>query len=363
MAGKKLKIGVAGCGNIAGPYAKSFKLYPELELVGAADAIPQRAQEYVAKFGGKAYPSVDDLLASTQVDLVVNLTPYTEHAALTLKAINAGKHVHSEKPMATTYQEAKEIVELAKQKGVRVSCAPITFMGEAQQTAWKLMREGRIGEVRLIYAEVNHGRIESWHPAPIVFYKGGPMYDVGVYPLALATAFFGPVKQVSAYGKILLRDRVTKDGTPYQLETPDCFVASIEFANGILLRLTANFYVQPNNTRQGECMEFHGDKGSLSMENWFGFNSKLQVAEWGKSFKPVTLVRKPAYASDAVEWSRVLKEQVDAMAENRPHRASAEHAAHVVEVINAVSTSASQSGKPVSLASTFVQPEPMPWAT
>lgn len=362
MTDKKLRIGIVGCGNIAGPYADSFKVYPELELVGAADAIPQRARDFAGKYGGKAYASIDELLADVQVNLVVNLTPYTEHAALTLKCIKAGKHVHSEKPMAVTYPEAKEIVELADRKGVRVSCAPITFMGEAQQTAWKLMREGRLGNIRLIYAEVNHGRIEAWHPAPVVFYQGGPMYDVGVYPLALATAFFGPIKQVSAIGKILLKDRKTKDGTAYQLETPDVFVATMEFACDILMRLTANFYVESGNTRQGECMEFHGDLGSLVMGNWFGFDSEILVADWKKEFSPVPLIRKPAYEDSDVEWSRVLKELYDAMSENRPHRASAAHAAHVVEAINAVRISAAQDGKAVPLVSTFVQPEPMPWA-
>jgi len=356
-----MKIAVAGCGNIAGPYAESFKVYPELELVGAADFMPERAKEFAAKFGGKAYANVDALLADKKVELVVNLTPYTQHAALTLKAVKAGKHVHSEKPMAVTYKEAVAILKESKKRKVRVSCAPITFMGEAQQTAWKLMREGTIGGVKLIYAEVNHGRIEAWHPAPIVFYQGGPMYDVGVYPLALATAFFGPAKTVSAYGKMLLPKRVTKDGKPWTLVTPDYFCAAIELKSGPVIRLTANFYVQGKNTRQGECMEFHGDKGSLLLSNWFGFNSGVEVSELNKDFTTVPPIR-PATYKDSVEWSRGIKDVVDAIKEKRPHRASVEHAVHVVEVINAVTASAKLGGKSVTIKSTFNQPTPMPWA-
>jgi predicted dehydrogenase len=223
------------------------------------------------------------------------------------------------------------------------------------------MREGRIGNVKLIYAEVNHGRIEAWHPAPIVFYQGGPMYDVGVYPLALATAFFGPAKRVSSYGKILLPKRVTKDGKPWTLSTPDYFCANIELASGPVIRLTANFYVQGRNTRQGECMEFHGDKGSLLLANWFGFNSEVEVSELNKEFVKVPPVRPPTY-KDSVEWGRILKELMDAIKAKRPHRASVEHAAHVVEVINAVAASAKQGGKAVTITSTFKQPDPMPWA-
>src|ERR1051325_11709623 len=163
MPRPKLKIGVVGCGNIAGPYAKSFAVYPDvLQLVACADAMPGRAQDFAKQHGGKALESVDALIADPEVNTIVNLTPFSEHAAVTKKAILAGKHVFSEKPMAVEYAEAKEIVALAQRQGVRVACAPITFMGEAQQTAAKLIREGKLGAVRVIYAEVNHGRIEHW---------------------------------------------------------------------------------------------------------------------------------------------------------------------------------------------------------
>ncbi|MEK7767707.1 MAG: Gfo/Idh/MocA family oxidoreductase [bacterium] len=362
MAGAKLKLGVIGCGNIAGPYARSFKVYPDvLELVAAADMLPGRADAFVKEHGGRACKTIDELIADPAVNTVVNLTPFSEHYGVSKKAILAGKHVFSEKPLGVAYAEAQEIVKLAKEKGVRVACAPITFMGEAQQTAAKLIRAGKLGTVRVIYAEVNHGRIEHWHPAPELFFKAGPMYDVGVYPTALTTAFFGPVRKVSMYGKVLLGDRKNKDGKPFPVPTPDYFAGTFELESGVLLRLTANFYIQSSNTRQGEGMEFHGDQGDLHMENWFGFASPLSFAEHDKKFAPVEPVRKPAYA-DAVEWSRVLKEMSDAIGENRPHRASAEHAAHVVEVICAVTKSAAQGGAPVAVTSSFDPPAPMPWA-
>ena len=102
--------------------------------------------------------------------------------------------------------------------------------------------------------------------------------------------------------------------------------------------------------------------GAALITEVFGFSSGVHVGEWNKPLKPVALVRKPAYPQQAVEWSRGLKDMFDAQKENRPHRASLEHAVHVVEIINAVSRSAAQNGAPIELKSTFDRPAPFPWA-
>src|SRR5207247_2620948 len=128
---------------------------------------------------------------------------------VTTQCLRAAKHVHSEKPLAMTYPEALSLVSLARQQKVRLSCAPFTFMGVAQQTAGRLLREGSLGTVRLIYAEVNAGRIETWHPAPQSFYDVGPLFDVGGYPLAIILSFLGPARRVSAYGQVLSPQRHT----------------------------------------------------------------------------------------------------------------------------------------------------------
>ena len=165
--------------------------------------------------------------------------------------LNAGKHVHSEKPLAMTYAEAKALVDLAQAKGLRLSCSPITFMGEAQQTAWKAIREGRLGPVRVVYAEANHGRIESWHPNPEPFYQVGALFDVGVYLLTLVTTMFGPARRATAYATVLYPDRVTKEGRPFHIATPDWVVAAVELANGTVVRLTTNFYVERPGQAEG----------------------------------------------------------------------------------------------------------------
>ncbi len=356
-ATRTLRVAVVGCGNIAGPYAETLKPYKQIELVGATDIIPQRAADFVAKYGGKAYASLDDLLADEAVDVVLNLTIHHAHVEVITQCLNAGKDVHSEKPLALTYPEAKALVELAAAKGVRLSCSPITFMGEAQQTAWKVIREGRLGTVRLAYAEVNWGRPELWHPNPVPFYEVGPLFDVGVYPLTVLTTIFGPARRATAYGTVLHPDRVTKDGVPFHISTPDFVVAAVELANGTVARLTTNFYVGFHNKQTG--IEFHGDLGSLHLSSWQNFNASVEFAEFGKKYEPVPLVKEPY---PGCEWGRALTEMYDAIVAGRPQRATGAQAAHVVEILNAIATSAKE-GRPVPITSSFTPPPPMDWAT
>lgn len=352
---RNLRVAIVGCGNIAGPYAETMKRYENLELLGATDVIPQRAKDLVGKYGGVAYPTLDDLLADDRVDVVLNLTIHHAHPTVIAQCLNAGKHVHSEKPLAMTYSEARGLVDMAEAKGLRLSCAPTTFMGEAQQTAWKAIRDGRTGKVRLVYAEVNHGRIESWHPNPEPFYKVGPLFDVGVYPLTLVTTFFGPARRVTAYGRMLHPDRVTKEGRPFHVDTPDWNVAAIELADGTLVRLTTNFYVGPTKQRG---LEFHGDAGTLHLGCFQEFGAAVEYAPFGGRFEPVPYVRPPARG---IEWARALADMAEAMEAGRRQRATGAQAAHVVEIVCAINTSVAQGG-PVEITSTFEPPTPMEWA-
>ena len=355
MSTKPLRVGIVGCGNIAGPYARTLAPYPQIELAGATDIDLGRAQALVDQFGGSVYASLDDMLADPSIDLIINLTIHHAHPAVITQCLNAGKHVHSEKPLALTYAEAKELVALADAKGLRLSCSPITFMGEAQQTAWKTIRDGKLGEVRVVYCEVNWGRIESWHPNPGPFYEVGALFDVGVYPLTLVTTFFGPAKKVTAYGKVLYPNRVTKDNIPFHIDTPDWVVAAVELENGTVVRLTTNFYVGQHSKQKG--LEFHGDLGSLYLGSFQDFQAPVEFAEFRGIYEAVPPVKEPF---PGTEWGRAVVEMADAIAENRPQRATGAQAAHVVEILCAIQQSYTE-GHPVEVHSTFTQPAPMPW--
>jgi predicted dehydrogenase len=370
MDHQPLNIAIVGCGNIAGAYGRTLLPHPELKLLGATSRTLGHAEDFVATFGGKVYPSLAAILADDEVDLVINLTIHHAHVDVITQCLNAGKHVYSEKPIALTSEEAWQLVALAEEKGLRFGCAPITMLGEAQQTAWKAMRGGMLGTVRVAYVEVNWGRIEDWHPAPAPFYEVGPLFDVAVYPLTILTTIFGPARRVTAAGSVLYPDRVTKEGIPFHITTPDFSIAAIEFASGALARLTANFYVGFHSKQKG--IEFHGDKGSLYLSNWHDFDGSVEytdltaLAPSVNAYQPLPYVKEP-YAGLAgvpdshVEWSRGVLDMAEAMKENRPQRITAAQAAHVVDIVCGIQE-ASREGRRVEITSEFPQPTPMDWA-
>lgn len=352
----KIGVGIIGTGNIAAPYITDLLTYPEIQVCGVSDIDAERAQTFAAEHGVLAYDSTEDLLNDAHVQIVANLTAHFAHKVITEQALKAGKHVYSEKPLALTSDEAWGLVHLANEHGLRLACSPFTVIGEAAQTAWKLIRDGRLGNVRVIYGEVNWGRIESWHPAPIPFYEVGPLADVGVYILAIVTAIFGPVRSVFSYGTVLQPQRVTKDGQPYTLTTPDWIVTILELEAGIQVRLTTDFYVSNKTTRQ-TGIEIHGDAGSLHLDSFLAFDSRVAYAPFGEPLEPIELVRQP---HEGIPWGRGIHELVMAIQQDRPHRFSGEQAAHIVDVLSAAAAS-QHSGQPVEISSSFAPPPPATW--
>lgn len=351
-------VGIVGTGNIAGGYAVNALTQPEIRLVAATDVDARRAAAFAEAHAIRAHASLDDLLADDEVDIVINLTVHQAHYEVTKRALEAGRHVYSEKPLALRSSEAHELVELARAKSLRLGCSPSTFLGEAQQTAAALIRSGRLGTVRAIYAEVNWGRIETWHPAPAPFYEVGALFDVGVYPLTLVTTMVGPARSVRAWGWELKPDRVTMDGSPFRIGSPDLVVAALELEGGAVVRLTGSFYVGRPAKLRGS-IEFHGDDASLALENFQEFDAAVEVGAYGETYEPVPLVR-PGFHGTA--WARGVADMAAAIAEGRPHRASAEQAAHVVDILEGATASMRDGGRPVAISSTFETPPLMPWA-
>jgi len=354
----KYGIGIVGTGNIAAGYARNIGTQPEIRLVAATDLDPDRAAAFAKKHRIRAHETLDDLLADDDIDIVVNLTVHHAHFEVTKRALEAGRHVYSEKPLALRASEARELVAVAAANDVRLGGSPSTFLGEAQQTAARLIREGHLGTVRAIYAEVNWGRIETWHPAPAPFYDVGALYDVGVYPLTLVTTMLGPARTVRAWGWDLMPERTTVAGEPFRIGSPDLIVSTIELASGPIVRLTTSFYVgRPSRGNGG--LEFHGDDASLAISSFQDFSAVVEVAPYGGKFKRVQPVRKP-YRGTA--WARGVAEMAAAIDEGRPHRASGELAAHVVEILEAAKTSVAKDGREVKITSS-IEPAPlMPWA-
>jgi predicted dehydrogenase len=351
-------IGIVGTGNIAGGYARSLPTYPEVRLAAATDVDAAKAAAFGEAHGCRIHGTLDELLADPEVDIVVNLTVQHAHHEVTKRALEAGRHVYSEKPMALRPDQARELIDVATRHGVRLACAPATFLGEAQQTAAAWIRDGRLGTIRAVYADVSHGRIESWHPAPQPFFDVGVLVDVAVYPLTLVTTMVGPARTVRAWGWDLLADRMTVDGTPFRIGSPDLIVAALELDGGAVLRLTSSFYVgRPAKFRGG--LEFHGDTASFALGNFQEFSATVEVGPYDGDYASVPYVREP-FAG--ISWGRGVADLAAAIADGRPHRASAEQAAHVVDILDAAARSMAADGQPIEVTSSFDRPALMPWA-
>ena len=353
-----LGLGIVGTGNIAGAYARDILTHPQIRLAAATDVDAGRAAAFGAEYGCPILDSLDGLLADPSVDIVVNLTVHHVHYGVTKRALEAGRHVYSEKPVALRSSEAHELVGLAASRGLRLGCSPSTFLGEAQQTAAALVRDGRLGPVRAVYAEVNWGRIETWHPAPVPFFDVGVMFDVGVYPLTLVTSMLGPARSVRAWGWDLKPDRTTLDGTPFRIGSSDLIVAAVELDGGTVLRLTCSFYVGRPAKLPGS-IEFHGDDASLALGSFQEFDAPVEIGSYGENYVPMPPVREPYHGT---AWARGVAEMADAIAEGRPHRASAEQAAHVVEILEGATASIADGGRRVDITTSFSPPPLMPWA-
>lgn len=340
-----MRVAIAGCGNIAGPYKTAILQHPDtLKLVGAFDVDLARAEKLAAEFDGKAYATLDELLADDSITTIVNLTVHHAHVQVITRCLEAGKHVYTEKPLALDPVEAQALVKLAESKGLRLAAAPMTFLGDAQQEAARLVRDGAIGTVRMVYADMNWDRIESWHPAPKAFFDVGPVFDVAVYPLTILTALFGSVETVQAFGGQLMPERVKTDGDTFTFEAPDWACALLRFENGVACRLTASFYTGP--TRQAG-IEFHGDEGTLHLGHSSTFNAPLSLMKRGAG----EWVEQPVSHGDVdIDWARGLAEMALALQEGSAHKTSSARAAHVVEIASAVHRSVT-TGETIRLSS------------
>ena len=345
-----LTLGVVGAGNIAGPYIEDLQNDPNITVKGVTDISLERAQDLADEYSVERYDSLGAMLGDDEIDLIVNLTIHHAHFEINKACLEAGKHVFSEKPLALEYREAAELVELADARGLRLGAAPFTLLYETHQSAWRTVLSGELGRVRLAYAELNWGRMETWHPHPQPYYEVGPLRDVGVYPLTFLTALFGPVREVTAHGATLKDDRVTMEGEAFTLEQPDFLVCLYRHASGVLTRLTANFYVTHSSKQQG--IEIHGDEKSLYLSSWLWPTGEVEVAEFNEPYERRTEVERE------VRWGTGVREMVSSILAGKPHRTTGAHAAHIVEVLEATYRSVS-AGKPITVASDFEPPEPL----
>lgn len=340
----KLRVGIIGCGNISSTYLKYAPLFKSLELVAVADINMSAAQDRATEYGLRA-ETVDDLLAASDVDVVVNLTVPAAHYEITRRALEAGKHAYSEKPLVLSLDEGKALQELAAKKGLCVGSAPDTFMGGAHQLARALIDEGSVGRIIGGTCHVMSHGMEHWHPNPDFFFQpgGGPVLDLGPYYITNLIQLIGPVTSVAALANASFATRTisngARNGESVPVDTPTNVHALLEFANGATVTLAASWDVWKHGHAN---MELYGETGSLFVPdpNFFGgtlaqAGSDGVIAEVAERDHPFGVPNVTDGQGNARANYRCagLADMATAIDEGREHRCNVDLAVHAVDVM------------------------------
>ncbi len=359
---KTIQVAMIGVGCISGIYLKNISgLFREIHLLGVCDLIRERAEKAQKDYNvPKLYETMYDAFADPEVDIVLNLTRPYEHYAVTKAALEAGKHVYSEKPLGASLAEGRELVALAEQKGLMLGGAPDTFLGAGIQTCRKLIEDGYIGAPIGTAAFMICRGHESWHPDPDFYYQygGGPMMDMGPYYLTAMVNLMGAIRRVNAATRRTFAKRmITSEplaGTPIDVNVSTYVSGTVEYASGALGTLFTTFDVHyPSQAR----FEVYGSEGTLLVPdpNTFGGPVRLYRPE-SKEILELPLV------FDYQDNSRGLglADMANALRDGRRARADYTQTFHVLEAIEGFETSG-KTGQwtELSSASRFVPAPPM----
>ncbi|MET4781136.1 Gfo/Idh/MocA family oxidoreductase [Glaciihabitans sp. UYNi722] len=357
--GSPLRIGIVGVGKISEQYFASFPSLPGLELVAVADLDEARAATVAAEQGVEAL-TVDQLLVHPRIDAVLNLTIPAAHVEVGTRALEAGKHVYAEKPLALAPADAVDMLALAERNGLRVGSAPDTVLGTGIQTARQLLDSGRIGTaVGATAFWVSPGH-ELWHPAPQFYYQpgGGPLFDMGPYYLTALVTMLGPVVRVSGAVGRSDRERTVATGpnagAPITVAVDTHVTATLEHASGVASSLTVSFDVWASRIPN---IEVYGTEGTIAVPDPNGFSDP--VAVWTKDEREWQTVEDSAGYVDAARGFG-LADLARAIETDRPHRASGELAFHVLEIMDAI-IRAGNEHRVIELDSTVERPKPVPF--
>lgn len=358
-----IRVGIVGCGNISGIYMENLtKLFASaVQVVACADLDAEKAKNAAEKYGIPQILTLDEMLLSPEIDLVLNLTTPGGHYPISKKALLAGKHVYSEKPLALRYADGKELLQIATEKGLYLGCAPDTFLGAGIQTCMDLIESGKIGRPTAATAFMMcHGH-ESWHPSPAFYYDvgGGPLFDMGPYYVTALVKLLGRAESVFAYASKAHEERTITSKPLYGEKIPvrvDTHTAGlIRFENGAIATLIMSFDIWAHGLPK---IEIYGTEGSLSVPdpNKFGGPVKLATPT-EKRFEEVELISPYTQNSRGIG----LAETALAIGEGRINHASGQLALHVLEIMDALDRSAAL-GAPVTLESSPTAAAPLDWS-
>ena len=354
----RVGVGIIGCGVISDAYLKAARGFPILDVRAVADIRPDVAEAKARSYGLTAM-SVEALLADPAIELVVNLTIPVAHVAVSRRAVDAGKHVHSEKPLGVTVAEARPLIEAARARGLRIGCAPDTFLGGAHQTCRLLVDQGAIGTPVAGTAFFMCPGHERWHPAPAFYYEagGGPMLDMGPYYITALVNLLGPVKRLAGIAtrardsRIILSEPLAGTRMPVAVTTH--VAGTLEFHSGATVSIAMSFDVPKHRHLP---IELYGTKAAMLVPDPNKFGGEIMLAQAGVDWEPTATQHRYA---DGNYRSIGAADLAHALRGKRPHRASGELAFHVLEVMEAFQTS-SDRGTHVAIESRPERPAMLP---
>ncbi len=362
---KTTKIGIIGCGMISPAYFKASQKFPIIQVVACSDIIPERAKAKQDEYGVQAMTN-EELLAREDIEIVLNLTPPQVHSTIAMDTLRAGKHAYSEKPFGVDSEDAAKVMALAKEKGLRVGCAPDTFLGGGQQTARKMIDDGWIGKPLTGTAMVLGRGPEKWPQAPFFYdYGAGPMLDLGPYYMTALVNMLGPAESVIAVTKKFddfrtLGDKVSetyqniyKPFDKYPVTVTTHLTGVIKFKCGAVITVIASFDCYRHGHRP---IEIYGSDGSLQVPDPNTFGGPVRIFRPGyDDWKDVPL----AYGYTENSRSIGITDMAYALRSGRQHRANGELANHVLDIMLAFDKS-SKLGAEYKLTTTCQRPEALP---
>lgn len=355
MTGGPVRIGVIGAGTISQQYLTNLTAFPDVAVVAIGDLVPEAAQARALEFGVPRHGSTDEVLADPEVELIVNLTIPSAHFAVTSAALERGKHVWTEKPLAMSRSDGQILVDLARREGLRLGGAPDTVLGPGFQTSLRLLRGGRLGQLQSALSIFQDPGPDRWHPNPsFLFQEGaGPVYDIGPYYLTSLALALGPMTSVYAVGSRAREQRRVvagpRAGEVFDVTVPTQVTTTIQYASGA--NSTSILSFDSPHRRHG-FLELSGAEGSLSAPDPNMFDGEVRVAESGGEWA--------LEAETSSDCSRGLGalDMARSLRSGTPHRLQGDLALHVLDALVAIEESVATGG-PVPLSTSFEPTAPV----
>jgi predicted dehydrogenase len=352
---KKIRVGLIGCGSVSNRYLPHLKASALVEVVSLCDIKYDRAvnQNKQYSLNASTYPNIEAMMAGVPFDLMVTTTDMQEHGRLNKIALLAGKHVWSEKPMANTYAEGKALLELARNKKLRLWGAPAVVNSPQFAFMNKMIQEGKLGRVASGHGQYGHTG-PSWSA---FFYEkgGGSMPDLGVYNIASLTGLLGPARSIMAMTSIVNPERTVDDKGKIKVEAEDNAHILMDHGKGIISHVMCGFnYFDPHGHEAGNqtlhSIQIFGDKANMRLIGYdWETNGVVVDDSWTEAPKLLS-TDKGSYV-----WQEGATVISESLAQGTEPKINVEHALHVLEIIESARLS-QETGQRIQLKSSFTYP-------